>query len=217
MKILYSFFIILIGVSTAFCGPSNGGEDGLALLAALEDGGAGGCIKAPGETTTTGSGTKTTQVNATASGCWVYLDLKAGGVETTKSGTWDLRFKRFIIGTNSGDSGTRDGGSCRVGDGDPVTGINDVTGVGDCISPGLEVDAVQSQTGGGGFGTATESASPALWTWYNYNGTTHVLSPYPIGYYIQGSDGVSKFALEVVDYYDGAGTSGFPKITWKPL
>lgn len=211
MKTLYSIFIILMATLTVFCGPSTGGDDGLAILAALEEGG--GCIKAPGDTTTTGSGTFTTRVNATASGCWAYIDLKAGGVETTQSGTWDLRFKRFVIGTNSGTSGSGNGGSCRVGDGDPATDINDVT-VGGCT---IEVDSVQSQTGGGGFGTATESASPSLWTWYNYNGTTHVLTPYPIGYLIQGSDGVSNFAVEITDYYDNANTSGFPTFIWKEL
>ncbi|TGL35129.1 heme-binding protein HmuY [Leptospira koniambonensis] len=212
MKTLYSSFIILIATLTVYCGPSTGGDDGLAILAALDEGG-GGCIKAPGETTTTGSGTFTTQVNATASGCWAYINLKAGGVETTKSGNWDLRFKRFIIGTNSGSSGSGNGGSCGFGDGDPATDINDVT-VGGCT---IAVDSVLSQTGGGGFGTATESASPSLWTWYNYNGTTHVLTAYSIGYLIQGSDGVSNFAIEVTDYYDNANTSGFPTIKWKEL
>ncbi|TGM11948.1 heme-binding protein HmuY [Leptospira selangorensis] len=207
MKTLYSIFIILMATLTVFCGPSTGGDDGLAILAALEDGG-GGCIKAPGDTTTTGSGTLTTIVNATASGCWVYIDLKAGGVETTKSGTWDLRFKRFVIGTNSGTSGSGDGGSCfNPSD----TNLASVTGS-DCT---LEIDKLMSQTGGGGFGTATENASPALWDWYDYDGTTHILSPKARGYLIQGSDGVSHFGLEVLDYYDGASTSGFPSFKWK--
>ncbi|TGK44585.1 HmuY family protein [Leptospira andrefontaineae] len=208
MKAVYSIFIILIATLTVFCGPSTGGDDGLAILAALEEGG-GGCIKAPGNTTTTGSGTFTTRVNATASNCWAYIDLKAGGVETTQSGTWDLKFKRFVIGTNSGTSGSGNGGSCfNAGD----TNLAAVTG-GDCTP---EVDDLMSQTGGGGFGTATEDASPALWDWYDYNGTTHILSPKSRGYLIQGSDG-SFFGLEVTDYYDNAGTSGFPTFTWKNL
>ncbi|EIE03101.1 HmuY family protein [Leptospira licerasiae] len=209
MKTLYSIFIILIATFTVFCGPSTGGDDGLAILAALEDGG-NGCIRAPGDTTTTGSGTFTTVVNATASGCWVYLDLKAGGVETTKSGTWDLKFKRFVIGTNSGTSGSGSAGSCfNAGD----TNLASVTG-GDCTP---EVDELMSQTGGGGFGTATENASPALWDWYDYNGTTHILTPKSRGYLIQGSDGTSSFGLEMTDYYDNASTSGFPKFIWKEL
>ncbi|PKA15954.1 HmuY family protein [Leptospira haakeii] len=212
MKTLYSIFIIFMATLTVFCGPSTGGDDGLAILAALEDGG-GGCIKAPGDTTTTpnspSAGVNTTRVNATASGCWAYIDLKAGGVETTKSGTWDLRFKRFVIGTNSGTSGSENGGSCfNAGD----TNLAGVTG-GDCTP---QVDELMSQTGGGGFGTATENASPALWDWYDYNGTTHILTPKARGYLIQGSDG-SFFGLEVTDYYDGASTSGFPTFKWKTL
>ncbi|TGN03277.1 HmuY family protein [Leptospira dzoumogneensis] len=211
MKTVYSIFIILMTTLTVFCGPSTGGDDGLAILAALEDGG-GGCIKAPGDTTTTpnspSAGINTTIVNATASGCWVYLDLKAGGVETTKSGTWDLKFKRFVIGTNSGTSGSEDAGSCFIA-GD--TNLASVTG-GDCA---IQADQLMSQTGGGGFGTATENASPALWDWYDYDGTSHILSPKARGYLIQGSDGVSHFGLEVTDYYDNASTSGFPKFIWK--
>ncbi|PJZ75784.1 HmuY family protein [Leptospira neocaledonica] len=213
MKTLYSIFIILMATLTVFCGPSTGGDDGLAILAALEDGG-GGCIKVAGDTTTTpnspSAGINTTRVNATSSGCWVYLDLKAGGIETTNSGTWDLKFKRFIIGTNSGTSGSANGGSCfNAGD----TNLGDVTG-GDCT---LLVDKLMSQTGGGGFGTASENASPVLWDWYDYNETSHELTPKTRGYLIRGSDGTSFFGLEMIDYYDDASTSGFPKFTWKEL
>ncbi|EQA36722.1 HmuY protein [Leptospira inadai serovar Lyme str. 10] len=209
MKIVYSILIILLATSTAFCGPSTGEDGSLAILAAIAAGG-GGCVKASGETTTTGSGTFTTQVNATASGCWAYLDLKAGGIETTQSGTWDLRFKRFVIGTNSGTSGSGNGGACfNAGE----TSLSNVTG-GDCTP---KVDQLMSQTGGGGFGTATENASPALWDWYDYNGTSHVLKPKSRGYLIQGSNGTSFFGLEMTDYYDNANTGGFPTFKWKRL
>ncbi|MEI1280468.1 HmuY family protein [Leptospira venezuelensis] len=214
MKTLYSIFIILIATLTAFCGPSTGGDDGLAILAALEEGG-GGCIKVSGETTTTpnspSAGINTTMVNATASGCWVYINLKAGGVETTQSGAWDLKFKRFVIGTNSGTSGSGSAGAC-FNDG---TDISNVTNNSFCTP--IEIDEHMSQVGGGGFGTASEDANPALWEWYNYNGTTHELTSKNRGYLIRGSNGTSYFGLEVTDYYDGAGTSGFPTFKWKVL
>ncbi len=205
MKPIYSFFIILTIISFVDCGPSTGGDDGLAILAALEEG-TGSCIKASGDTSTTGTSPATTIVNATSSYCWAYLDLKAGGVETTSSGTWDLKFKRFVIASNSGTSGTGLAGVCIDTDATSLATVDM-----DCT---LEVDELMSQTGGGGFGTATENASPPLWDWYDYNGTTHVLTAKDRYYWVQGSDGTSNFAVRVTNYYDNASTSGFPTIEW---
>src|SRR5688572_22837513 len=52
---------------------------------------------------------------------WVYVSLATGtavaltDLEALKSSAWDLAFKRFVIRTNSGDSGPGKGGALRVG------------------------------------------------------------------------------------------------------
>ncbi|TGL49425.1 heme-binding protein HmuY [Leptospira wolffii] len=214
-RILNITALLLLPIFVQCGGPDSGGDDALALLAASTES-VGGCEAFSGEVTTTGSGTKTTEVNASSSSCWTYVDLKAGGVKTTVDGTWDMRFKRFVIGTNSGTSGSGSAGSCDSGRN--TAGLSSVV-VTDCT---IAIDSPQSQTGGGGFGGATESASPALFEWYIYGASgdpnDHSLTPKDKSYLIKGSDGTSYFALTMTGYYASVGgTSGYPKFQWRAV
>lgn len=221
MKVFPSISMVLIGISLAFCGgPDNGGDEGLALLAAATES-VGGCEVFTGEVTTTGGTTKTTEVNASAYECWTYVDLKSGGAKTTVDGDWDLKFKRFVIGTNSGTSGSGSAGSCDSGKTASNFGTVAITD-GDCNvdapTGGMTVDEAQTASGGGGFGSANESASPVLFEWYDYGQLDHTLNPKDKSYVIRASNGTSYFAFKMVGYYSTvSGTSGYPRFDWKPL
>lgn len=161
--------------------------------------------------TTVRNGSFLTEVNATSSRHWVYVDLKQGGVAVLADGNWDLRFKRFVIGTNGGTSGTGRGGACD-------TGLIHFVNVGiatTCLNGTILADTIQSQDGEG-FGDVNESANPALFHWYAYTNT--ILKAKENVYIIQGSDGLSRFKLQMTDYYSRqAGTSGYPTFRWERL
>ncbi|TGJ98857.1 heme-binding protein HmuY [Leptospira langatensis] len=211
MKSIYSIIIIIIGVSLTFCGgPNNGGDDALSLLAASSEP-VDPCLGYTGSSNTTGSSTRSTEVNASSESCWVYVDLKAGGGIVGKSGSWDMKFKRFVIGTNSGTSGSGSGGSCFNASN---ASLDDVNSSG-CT---LELDKEMTQTGGGGFGNADENASPSFWDWYDYDSVTHILTPKTRYYLVRASDGSTYFAVKMTGYYATVGgTSGYPQLQWKTV
>ncbi|MDZ4728201.1 MAG: HmuY family protein [Leptospira sp.] len=151
-----------------------------------------------------------TTVNASSTSAWMYVSLKEGGKKASSDIQWDIRFKRFVIGTNSGTSGSGNGGSCDT----TKSSVTDASiNASTCT---LVIDSVQSQTGEGGFGSASESASPSMFTWYSYDGTSHLLSSKRLVYIVRGSDG-TLYRLQMLDYYSSAGTSGYMKFYWKGL
>lgn len=156
----------------------------------------------------------TSEVNATSTRCWMLLSLNSGGIQVdTNSIDWDLRLRRFVIGTNSGSSGPGQGGSCD-------TGLTDFASVttgnrGNCASlSNFQVDTNQSQDGAG-FADVNDSASPVLFNWYTYNNT--ILTAKNNVYVIRDSKGTSFFKLQMLDYYSSSGTSGYPKFRWAKL
>ncbi|PJZ69331.1 hypothetical protein CH373_13695 [Leptospira perolatii] len=176
-------------------------------MIALMDNGFGG--SAQGEVITVSeSDYFLTRVNAASQSDWVYVSLDAGGLKTSNSGDWDLRFKRFWIGTNSGTGGPKNGGSCDSGS----TNWNQTFSGSECT---VQVDSSQSQQGQSG--TLTENVSPSMADWYSYNGSTHILTPTSNVYIIRSSDGADLFSLQMRDYYSEAGTSGYPTFRWRRL
>lgn len=196
-------------------GEKKASEDALAsallLVAPVSTGSANTTTLSSGsvETTQT-SGIHTTIVNASSTAEWVYVSLKESGKKTSSTSQWDLRFKRFVIGTNSGTSGTGSGGSCDTS----KTNLSDANI--NAATCSLVIDSVQSQTGDGGFGNANDSASPSMFSWYNYDGSTHLLTSKGLVYLIMGSEG-SLYRLQMLDYYSSAGTAGYMKFNWKSL
>ena len=52
--------------------------------------------------------------------------------------------------------------------------------------------------------------------WYAYDLLTHTLSPQPYVYVVRTGDG-GHFKIAFTNYYDAAGTSGFPTFRWALL
>ncbi|GBF51028.1 hypothetical protein LPTSP4_25590 [Leptospira ryugenii] len=206
--LFFPFFVISI-IHCADSKKSSGADAALLLLqpSVSSSSNASGGISV--ETTYDGN-FFTTTANASSSSEWVYVSLKSGGKKASSDIQWDIRFKRFVIGTNSGTSGTGSGGSCSTNSTEiGSTSINQSS----CT---LVSDSQQTQTGDGGFGNASESASPSLFTWYNYDSNTHILSSKRLVYVLRGSDG-TFYKLQMLDYYSSAGTSGYMKFIWKGL
>lgn len=154
------------------------------------------------------------EVNATSTRCWMLFSLNSGGIQVDPNSiNWDLRLRRFVIGTNSGSSGSGQGGSCDTG----LTDFANVTtgNRGNCATlSNFKVDSNQSQDGAG-FSDVNDSASPVLFDWYTYNNT--ILTAKNNVYVIRDSKGTSFFKLQMLDYYSSSGTSGYPKFRWAKL
>ncbi len=153
--------------------------------------------------TTTEGGVSTTTVDATDAAAWVYIDLDTGAEVTPAapedSDAWDIAFQRFTIKSNGGDSGTG---------GVEIAGVEGVT-----------FDSVTAAPASGWFSDAPDSddedttpdyAVDQAGGWYDYNIANHVLTPRQVVFVVHTVEG-NYVKLEMLDYYDDAGTSGIPK------
>lgn len=153
-----------------------------------------------------GGGVTRSTVDATSEEQWVYLDLESGQqldvADGTQSAAWDLGFRRTTIAIDGGISGP--GGMEAVA----LEGVAfaDVTEV---PAEGWVTDAADGDD---------DDMEPdlALAGWYAYDFMTHVLTPLPLVYVVRTVEG-NAYKLEVLDYYDEAGTSAVYTIRWAPL
>lgn len=167
-----------------------------------------------------GEGVTETLVNGTSTDVWIALDLDAGGAELAvdvESDTdWDLAIQRFHLRTNGGAGGPAD---VRVAVLDGVS-LADVT---EAPSEGWAQDAEPMETEIPD--DATMGAEPPPTTvisgdedpWYDYDPTTHQLSPKERVYVLESTEG-AYFALQVVDYYSPeTADAGWPAFQWKAV
>jgi hypothetical protein len=134
---------------------------------------------------------------------WTYADFETGKA-VTATDAWDLRFQRFHISTNGGVSGS---GGVRVA---PVTGTT-FAALTAAPTTGFVADAAD----GNGDGVPDYAFDQGA-TWYSYNDASHVLTPLPIVWVVE-TDGGATLKLEIANYYDAAGTSGWFTLHWGPL
>ena len=147
-------------------------------------------------------GTTTTSINATSYEEWVYMDFESGEIVEVSSpktdDSWDISFQRFNAKLNGGASG--DGGVLVA----VVTG-EDFDALTTAPSEGYVSDRADEDDDG--------VPEYAMGGWYNYDSSTHVLTPADLFYVIRTVEGAYvKFQHEA--YYDDAGTSGHVKFTW---
>lgn len=149
-------------------------------------------------------GTFTTRVDATSATDWTHGDFETG-TELAADGPWDLRFQRFHISTNGGVSGS---GGVEVA---PVPGV-----------PFAQVTAppaagwISDIPDGDDAGTEPDYAFDLGDGWYDYDPMTHVLKPKPLVWVVK-TNGGSLIKLEILRYYDTAGTAGRFTLHWGPL
>lgn len=219
----FEFSLLLIVSSVHFfCSMKPKTEDNsqaLLFLLSNENRSSLNCTSVPTNAVVT-SGSFTTSVNASSNCNWVYVSLKGNGVLTEVNHQWDLAFKRFNVATNGGTSGSGSGGACDSGQ----TNFSNVFNGSECTAV---IDVKLTSSGGGPVSASQESINPTMaapldlspmpsgyGTWYSYS--NGILTAKTKVFIVTGSDG-AKYAVQFLDYYNAAGTSGFPKFQWKKL
>ena len=157
------------------------------------------------EHTELGDDVVSTQVDATAEGTWVYLDLDDGRqlevADPQADPEWDLAFQRFHIKLNGGVSGGADVQAT------PVEGTT-FEALTTAPANGYLADQADGDDD-------DDDPDYVLREWYDYDFMTHVLTPAAVVYVVRHGSGHTKLQLD--SYYDDAGTSGFVTFRWAPL
>ena len=144
-------------------------------------------------------------VNATATDAWVYLNLTDGALlsptDPRQDLTWQLALQRYNLAVNGGVSGV---GGVQVA---PVDG-RDLDGLTAAPSDGWRTDLADNNGDG--------VPEYALGDWYDYDASTHVLTPADRIYALCDGSGAC-FKLSVEGYYDDVGTPAMVSLRFAPL
>lgn len=156
-----------------------------------------------------GDGEVWVEVNATNGEAWIYVDLDTGSQvepeDPENSLDWDMAFQRFNIKINGGIHGV---GEVEVA---PIE-TSDFDSVQEIPDEGWIVD----EEDGPDDNSNPDYAISSIAQWYDYDIRFHTLSPRDLVYVIYSTD--QEFSkIQIQDYYDDAGTSGFLSFLWKPL
>jgi hypothetical protein len=151
--------------------------------------------------TTGPDGVATTEAAATDHDAWVRFDLDRGEDATSDPDGWDVGFRRSVVAVNGGASGS--GGVL-------VAALEEAF---DAVTQAPETGWVTDEPDGDDEDDATDWAFSRGGEWYDYDASTHVLTPRSVTYVARSTDG-GYFKLGFIGYYDGAGTPGFPTYRW---
>lgn len=145
-----------------------------------------------------------TVIDASSEEVWAPLDLDAAhtGAQPEDSG-WDLQARRYLIALNGGVSG-EGGVQVAILDGVTLDGV-DAAAL-DALPAAAWVSDQEDDDGDG-------IPAYALNEWYDYDSAAHTLSPKARVYALRSTEG-ARFALQIEDYYDEAGTSGHLSLLW---
>lgn len=150
-----------------------------------------------------GDGVTSTVVDAADPAVWVHVDFDDGAAEVTEDDAgWDLMFSRQRIATNGGVSGTE---GVEVAIVEAPT-LDDVRAA---PTDGYLADQPDDDDDNG-------DAEYVFDAWFDYDSTTHVLTPHDRVFVVR-TTGDAYVAIEVLSYYDDAGSSGLMQLRWKTL
>ena len=122
----------------------------------------------------------------TSAGTWTYLrandHMTVAPSTPENSNEWDLAIGFVLFRSNSGTSGTGQGGVKVLGDGVPYNEVRTTT------ASDFVVDSLESSTYPGQSSETSQSA--ALINWWNYSGPpNHTVSPKPLVYIVRTANG----------------------------
>lgn len=160
-----------------------------------------------------GNGTFTSVVDASDETKWVYFDLETRAqvepANAADSTEWDLAFSRFKVAINGGISGTGGMGAIKIANAD----FNAIT-----RPPGGDVvtDEADSDDVGEIDDYALNRPNEGETGPFDYDPMNHTLSASGTVFAVRSVDG-NWYKITFVDYYNDAGSPGYPKLTWAPL
>jgi hypothetical protein len=155
------------------------------------------------------AGATRTVINASTDDSWVYFDLESmadvAPPAPEDSVDWDLAFQRFKIKSNGGVSGRGEVEIARV---------TDVSwdAIETAPSDGYESDAADGEDENEYPDYVFNSGD----TWFVYDPSDHTLSPREVIFVLRSTD-ANYYKLQMLEYYDEAGTAGFPSFRWTSL
>ena len=144
-------------------------------------------------------------VNATDYENWVYIDLESQEIfdiaspETDSS--WDIGIKRYHFKLNSSIHGAEAVGAILVEDTEYEELLEAPVGEYQVDLPDADEDTIPEYV---------------LAEWYDYDLSTHILTPKESFYIIQNRNNI-YFKFRILDYYDSAGTPGMLSIEWEAV
>lgn len=147
-----------------------------------------------------------TWLDATSMVEWYHLDLETGRAVTENIATdttWDLAIQRFKLLTNGGVSGPGSVGVARVMSSFDALEVAPADGYIADVADGDDRD----DTDDSAFTNGTDD-------WYSYDLNTHTLTPRAdLTYVVRTTEG-GYFKVQILGYYDEAGTPGFLRFRW---
>lgn len=150
------------------------------------------------------------QFDTTSAEAWVYVDLESGETRTAPTApdwpAWDLKLQRFKVALNGGASGT---GKVQV----VVLTKTDFATVARAPREPYVSDGVDGSDSDLDPDTVISNGDNG---WYDYNTTTHALSPRPTVYVVHSNEG-AYFKLAIDSYYNAAGSSGYLQLRWAAI
>jgi hypothetical protein len=158
-----------------------------------------------------------TQVRSISYDIWTDVNLSSQSLRSG-SGPFDIGFQRYKVRSNSGVTNSSGlGGVCKSNTSSfPASGIT-ATGLNCGTSQFISDVAGQAEVVGGG--GASFNGSQVMTDlnngWFIYNIPS--LTPNFTVFVVKSGDGAKYYAIQVIDYYSEAGTSGYPKFRWREI
>jgi hypothetical protein len=156
-----------------------------------------------------------TQVRSISYDIWTDVNLSSQSLRSG-SGTFDIGFQRYKVRSNSGVTNSSGlGGVCKSNTTSfPASVISAATI--NCTTYVADVSGQAEVVGGGGASfNGSEVMTDFTNGWFIYNIPT--LTPNFTVFVVKSGDGAKYYAIQVIDYYSEAGTSGYPKFRWREI
>lgn len=144
-------------------------------------------------------------VDASDTESWQYLDLDTG-VSTDDPAEWDLAFRRFFVRVNGGITGNAG----------VLTHVSSMAYESLAQAPDSGWSSAVADGDGDDDDEADNAFNNGSDDWYDYDVTTHTLTPKPRAYALRSSSG-AYFRLQFVDYYDDAGSPAQVAFRWSGI
>lgn len=177
-----------------------------------DDDGDDGGLQGPAHTEELGGGAYETVIDATAEEAWTYFDFEARAHATPADpdddAVWDLAALRFNVKTNGGTSGSG-GAAVAILEG---TSFDAVTSA---PADGYVEDAAEDPGVGGEMADVVPGY--AFDEWFAYDMMNHTLAPVAGRVYVVRTPEGNHYKVEMLGYYDDAGTPGFVRFRWAAL